>query len=254
MPFKEQKDPHVWDNHYPGLPLDWNFLVLQALERRDISLSIRGLGLFLASIGVFVFFALFVNDRSPSIVFWLPVAGIFAFPVSLTWMKKELDWQIQQREAAATLKEPRVIEVIHLVPFDRANPEWRAYRKFVYHHHKNGNYVGTMCWQYSPQFVERLYSEVGSTELQAVCSACNTLYKCVRIPWGDDQSTNVPGCTYWLGPHENCPKFPYHPEYDVDKSFGHHPTQGNTHKLDSVEYLNHSHLPGAPDPFWDSSE
>ena len=86
MPFKKQKSPHFWDNHYPGLPSDWNFLVLRALKRRDLDLSVRGLGLFLASVGSFVLFAVFGAD--PEVIAWLFTAGVFSLPASITRMKK----------------------------------------------------------------------------------------------------------------------------------------------------------------------
>ena len=48
---------------------------------------------------------------------------------------------------------------------------------------------------------------------------------------------------YWTEPHDNCAKFPYYPEYDVDLIFGYMPIKnGHIPKINRVQYLDKSYI------------
>jgi hypothetical protein len=127
------------------------------------------------------------------------------------------------------------MEVIDLKPTPEGGQYAVAYTIFIYHLFKNRRYFGTKYWHYMPTLVTHSYSNTRSPELRSTCSACHGRFKIVAI--GGEGFDNDPGCFYWLGPHEDCPKFPYYPEYDIAKIFGRLPIKGNSHRIASMSYL-----------------
>jgi len=197
MPFKKLHSPTTFVVH-PGLPEDWNFLTFQEIHSPFQYQWIYGLAIFLASVGSVSLVVLYGNDNNGIVTLF--VFGILlGFPLSIYWLKNELDWKTQEREISDTYKEPRVIEEITLLPNAEAEPDAILYTTYVYHHFKRNKYIGTVGWSETPSMIDRDNSVVGSSELYVTCCACNTRSKCVKI------INYHPSAIYWLGPHSNSP-------------------------------------------------
>ena len=245
MPFKKINSPTTQTYRgstfvvRPGPPQDWNFLVFTRIDPPFEYQWVYGLAIFFASVvSVLLFISLGDGSKFGGLVVLLFVLGLLiGFPLSIYWIKKEIDWRIEERESSDTYKEPRIIEEITLVD-DSMNPDDRSYASiiFVYHHFKKGKYIGTVIWNEIPRMSERFYSVDGSSELYVTCSSCNTRSKCVAI------GEYHPNAVYWLDPHDNCSKFPHHPKYDVEAIFRHRPIRGNTQRISRLRYFGKERL------------
>ena len=90
MPFKKLHSPTTFVVH-PGLPEDWNFLTFQEIHSPFQYQWIYGLAIILASVGSVSLLVLYGNDNNGIVTLF--VFGILlGFPLSIYWLKHELDW------------------------------------------------------------------------------------------------------------------------------------------------------------------
>ena len=147
MPFKKLDSPttQIYRGSEfvvrPGLPEDWNFLVFRRINPPFGYQWIYALAIFSASVvSVLLFISLGDGPKIGGLVVLLFVLGLLiGFPLSIYWIKNEIDWRIEERESSDTYKEPRIIEEITRVD-DSVNPDDRSYASinFVYHHFQRG--------------------------------------------------------------------------------------------------------------------
>jgi hypothetical protein len=164
--------------------------------------------------------------------------------------------RIDEKEAARTETEPQVMEILTFHDIQTGN---FGYEEFVYHHSKNNKYVGPLVRSHRPESLNdleqlreierrKLYVQAGmatakpelprrSAPLQVLCSGCNVIHKCVRDECNLNYNQESTGWVFWLGAHSNCPKFPYHPTYDVDEIYGHLNPRRFHYKIGAVRYL-----------------
>jgi len=154
---------------------------------------------------------------------------------------------IDRLEIIRTSREPRVMQVVELQPTPDTKTFWDGSKYeprtiFIYHHQKKGRYIGTRRWLTPPVFTVRQKSGIEPYDLLpiALCSGCGLHFRCVQAAGMFKQE---PGCFYWVDPHDSCPKFPHHPEYDLNAIFGNIPRLDSANMgIARIRYLERSWL------------